>query len=256
MSVYYQLSLRVYHSHLSSMKGFSSLISPIQRNIMRSSIEATDERNVNLGEPIMNGKWTFILSERVKVDEGDEGDKRMTKLILSTPVLDLDDYMKRRYSVRVNNEGSIIYAMSPVVPAFLIKKYEDLHHAGDNETLAGHSAFATRFAKLPEAKRREIIAYHMPDGTTVSTIYFNRRRDAAVDDEGLFSTHMKTSTIQESISTGQGTIDSTHTVIYIELAITESITETLPENLDNELSDSFMRGLNISGTGKKSSSWM
>ena len=240
-------------THTFSSK-FPSLISPIQRNIMRSSIGPTEERDVNLDVPIRNGKWTFIMSERVTVDEGEEGDKRMTKLILSTPVLDLDDFMSRRYSVRVNNEGSIIYAMSPVVPAFLIEKCSELHHSGDSETRAGHSAYATLFGKLPEAERREIIAYHMPDGTTVSTTYFNRRRDAAVDADGCFSTHMKTSTIQASYPTPDGgTFDTAHTVVYVELAITESITETKPENLDNELSDSFMRGLNISGSGKWSS---
>jgi hypothetical protein len=217
------------------------------KSIHSGAIRASEERDVNLDEPIHNGKWTFVKSERVKVDEGDEGEKRMTKLVVSTTIVDVDDYFERRYAIRVNDEGSIIYASSPLVPQFLIQKYKELHHSKDPETIAGLSTYATNFAKYPEERKMEIIAYHMPSGTTVTTNYFNRKRDVAVDNDGLFSTHLKVSTIPKLIPNGNNHIQSCVSVAFVELAITETITETKPENIVEDLKNNFFNGCTIKG---------
>ena len=108
----------------------------------------------------------------------------------------------------MNDKGSIIYATTLLAPTFLIEKYRDLHPQRDSETLAGHSTFVTRFAKMSEDKRREIIVCCMPAETMVSTNYFNRKRDAAVDENGLFSTMLCASTIEKIIKNSDECIAS------------------------------------------------
>ena len=211
------------------------------------TIRTSEERDVNLDKPILNGKWTFVKSERLKVDKGEEGEKRMTKLVISTPVVDIDDYFERRYAIRVNDEESIIYASSPLVPQFLVQKYKELHPNKDPETITGLSTYATNFAKYPVERKMEIIAYHMPSGTTVTTNYFNIKRDVAVDNDGLFSTHLKVSTISKLIPNGRGSIQSCLSVAFVELAITESITEKKPEDSVGDLKNNCFNGCTIKG---------
>lgn len=175
----------------------------------------------------------------------------MTKLVISTPVADVDDYFERRYAIRVNYEGSIIYASSPLVPQFLVEKYMELHPNQDSETIAGLSTYATNFARYSNEQKMETIAYHMPPGTTVTTNYFNRKRDAAVDKDGLFSTHLKVSTISKFIPNGRDRIHSSLSMAFVELAINQSIRETQPENIVEDLKNNFFNGCTIQGKSYK-----
>ena len=197
---------------------------------MALAIKTDADRDVDITNPSKNGIWNFVVAEGVI-----EKDKKMNKLIISTPIMDIRDLT--RYSVTISNDGLVVYAKSPIAPTYLIEDYENVYKDADDETKLGHSVYATKFGGFNQNQRTETVAYRLP--APVCTYYFNKERHETLNANGVFDTQPKIGTLTYKYDSRTYYM----TAFYVEVAVANTIVKTKPADPESELRDALKNSL-------------
>ena len=183
---------------------------------------------VDLSNPSHNGKWTFVESDGVLND-----DKKMKKLTMTIAVPDVRDIFKRRYSISVSADGQTIFAKNPTAPQFIIQDYDSIYKDKDNETVRGHSIFASKVLNAGNEIRSEITAYRLP--YRVTTVHFNSARHSTLNNDGVYGTDIKFGHHDIKYQNHNYRL----TALYAEVAVSDTIVECTPVDEEQALIQAF-----------------
>ena len=159
------------------------------------SMTITEERLANIVNLHKNGPWQFAVCKNCKYEEAGT---RLSKIVMAMSLVDRRDHTNQWFSVKVSEDGSVIYAWFPYHPQFLMEDFEKNFHNACPKTKLAHQAYAYKFTqeKRTIADCTQWIAYCLPIGCTVTINYFNNPSNAIIGlptkgIDGLFQTYMK-----------------------------------------------------------------